>query len=1743
MAQFAQLPDGNYVEFPDEWSEEQMDAAVYRDFADQFPDREGPGVLDTAAAKSKEILSSLGEQVSPAPDAEFIGPQPEADTFLGAIGKHIQNLPAVGKMTAGGLMQTAEEPFPLTAGAMASQAEGEEMSMFDKLGMAMKMAASGEMHSLLREPFVGGPDSEIQEVRDVSAEKGAEWAAEGAAEYAANQPQGLTGAAKLGSDTARAVLEMAPAYTLAFLTRNPAMVPAVMGTQVKGRSYAESRAQDLAPYEASARSNFNVFAEGLPEYIPALAILKRGGALSKLGWGALGEGAQEMVTEVLHETYDKRELEGMSLKDAIADIDWGKVLYSGAVGVGAGGAMATGVAGAEAVGEEIALRKQERGYEKRVDEALADIADAQAKAALSPDSGVAPERTARRAEDVGPPAAGATARAEEVSQAQEAYTTAEAAEAAEKLGGKASGAQQLTEEEARVEETRILAEREQFAQEQRQAGETEAAYAQRRAAEEEQKTADLAEAKVQQAKQETLDQNKKEEALRIAEAKSRVVDEQPTSMEQAFQKAVDEELVAELREALPPKEVEPVTPVEEKPAAAPVKLTHYSTVADLTEIDPVRHGEGVSGQESKRKKADPADWVDRSYFYMGEKPGHKDAMLGSEKYEIEFDPNKLYDFKADPDGLKAQATEASPYAPDTLNLSKYEKAVRAAGYSGYWTDTAEQGKVVAMFEKTPTAPVAAEPVAAEPVAAEPVAAEGEGRRAQTTEVTEDKRTGVDRRKDTAAREKIAGMSREELENHVLNHELTGVKGRFSFEAEQEGMTFMASLDADSLKAVNDNMSPGSGDTLLQNVATALINEFGYDRVYHISGDEYYVASFGQGEENLIKEGVARANERLADATINVRKPDGTEVTLTGIAATPGYGATREEADYALKQEKQAREARGERASRGDLPAGLVISPAPGKPGTEGQATPDEGVAGEKQDGPGTKGGTLYSNPIGEAARIWEDMADKAIGVWNDAVGWRYDALGKLPSKQLYLTERYKVLGRIADVDKIAKDVYSTFRNASQEDQRAVYDYLTTPDATPNIVADAAVRKKAIATKKLINKTGQALVDRGLLAEEAFLKNKDGYLPRTYLKYLIGDDVVRQITGGKKVSKMGWSKARQDIPAEVRELILGEITDPAYLASKGLGTELRDIAIIDFLDFISQTEDWVHDDTTVEWQDRTVSVIWLDQEASRLEKQAAYYTEGARAKTLAIVADMRSLLEGTAAPGEKPVDSKDYRQVPVNKRYGRLQGMYVRKEIYEDLLSTGQIMPGDADFWENWFGYGGKGTKVTQLWKMSKVAMNPPAQIRNAASNMILLHLSGMPLPMVPVYIAKAAKQIRTDGRYWRMAKKHGVTESTFAAQELFRIERDLLDLESRLSGPLSIATMKNMAGIIGEAAGDAYQLIEALGKTAKIMHAMEAQNMSADDATMEAQKWLFDYSLVPPAVRTARNMPLGIPFITFYYKVLPRLLETAIKRPWAYAPYVALPQVMAMLFAEMNDVDDEDAKQLMKSFPMWLQERGNAFLYPFKDAAGRWQAVDFGYILPWSMFVESGRKAAKGDFADSVKATGVFGGPIPSIVNAIKTNTDPYTGREVVPAGANPKDQVMGMLTYVYNLAMPTWTTSQGFAGKMLDAINEDVETNEEMGRTVLTPGQAALRMVGANVYPFDPERSRGKNIEHMQKKMQEIKTHSRRKIMDVVNNKDGNEQEIEAIIDDTAKRMQTIATKIEEYAEGSEVPEALTLD
>ena len=155
-----------------------------------------------------------------------------------------------------------------------------------------------------------------------------------------------------------------------------------------------------------------------------------------------------------------------------------------------------------------------------------------------------------------------------------------------------------------------------------------------------------------------------------------------------------------------------------------------------------------------------------------------------------------------------------------------------------------------------------------------------------------------------------------------------------------------------------------------------------------------------------------------------------------------------------------------------------------------------------------------------------------------------------------------------------------------------------------------------------------------------------------------------------------------------------------------------------------------------------------------------------------------------------------------------------------------------------------------------------------------------------------------------------------------------------------------IAAIIVSAAGNSYQMMEMLGKTMIIMYEIENNNLSELDAAIKANKWLFDYSAVNQSIRYLRNAPIGSPFLTFYIKVLPRLMEVAATAPWRFLPYYLMFKGFAVAVALMNDVDDDDVEKLKEALPKWLNETGGTIIWPWKDEQGRWQAFNLGYFLP-----------------------------------------------------------------------------------------------------------------------------------------------------------------------------------------------------
>ena len=215
----------------------------------------------------------------------------------------------------------------------------------------------------------------------------------------------------------------------------------------------------------------------------------------------------------------------------------------------------------------------------------------------------------------------------------------------------------------------------------------------------------------------------------------------------------------------------------------------------------------------------------------------------------------------------------------------------------------------------------------------------------------------DRRRHLALRESIANMSPEdqaiaieELRRLATTSRLTGLKNKDAFVelygedfSAQGKPQFIASIDSDALKAVNDLMGHQAGDALLKQTGIALAEELGKDfDAFHLSGDEFAVTG---NDKAAIDEALKRAQNRLKGAIIKGTTPDGETVELHGLGFSYGIAEQLQEAEHELIKNKTAREETGERSARGELPGGVRF---PGRQEQAGNGQPAPQISPENE---------------------------------------------------------------------------------------------------------------------------------------------------------------------------------------------------------------------------------------------------------------------------------------------------------------------------------------------------------------------------------------------------------------------------------------------------------------------------------------------------------------------------------------------------------------------------------------------------------------------------------------------------------------------------------------------------------------------------------------------------------------------------------------------------------------------------
>jgi hypothetical protein len=879
-------------------------------------------------------------------------------------------------------------------------------------------------------------------------------------------------------------------------------------------------------------------------------------------------------------------------------------------------------------------------------------------------------------------------------------------------------------------------------------------------------------------------------------------------------------------------------------------------------------------------------------------------------------------------------------------------------------------------------------------------------------------------------------------------------------------------------------------------------------------------------------------------------------------------------------------------------------------------TTESDIRYSKRDGaPGLDTGS--DNPA-TARKKFIGLYTKVVDSLIDRIDHWTSPLSSLPQRERFYTERNLTQGEIAKWDRVGKQIAELFYKAGKKVGDEIYIYLTTRGASTEIISDPKLREVAVRAKAQITEIGKMLVDKGMIPEASRLKHEDAYLPRVYFAYLLNDDVITSASSGKRIGDKGWSKARKDIPAEVRDIFLGEIKDPGYLVSRAIAIPMRDLALTNWMQKISENPEWVMQNQMVEWtppwegesrrfsarelrdlaakikvfadeqqdqgtkkaalehhrkvldkakeagdkgmvywnmpaelgqyiyRSKRVTPYWLKSQASSLRKRALKYEVEANKEAALRLAD-RMDAEANKVLEELDIDTDSvpdgYKQMPDTARYGALRGLIVKSEIHDDIVGVVSVLGKDIAFMQKMLSYGGPLTKLTQWFKISKVALNPPAQVRNFVNNMVMVNLSGVPLYRFPELFLKVLRDLKSEGKYTKIVRKHGTDVSTFAANEFVNIEKQLIELERQARDGVGIHTLLLMAGKVVNAFSNAYQGSEMLGKMMVIIDQMERKKTSENKAVNLANKWLFDYSEVNPNVRFLRNAPIGAPFITYLSKVMPRLLEVALKYPWRFAPYIGLYYSIPMLIAASVGASGDDMEALKKALPKWLERKGYALPLPTKDEHGRWKFVDIGYFFPWSALTNPIDIAKEGDIGEAIRGAGLLTGPVPDLIAAVSTGKDPFTKREISNDYDPPEKKALAWMSYLYGMMAPPWLvgmpifgvdpTMKGFSGHLYDALTGHVD---KYGDPTSTVPQALARFFGVNIYPVDPNITRGERLRRMKFEISETK----RRMTDLLRNRNLSPDERRRITHDYNEQIRLRAKEMGKYVRESQVNEKL---
>jgi hypothetical protein len=666
----------------------------------------------------------------------------------------------------------------------------------------------------------------------------------------------------------------------------------------------------------------------------------------------------------------------------------------------------------------------------------------------------------------------------------------------------------------------------------------------------------------------------------------------------------------------------------------------------------------------------------------------------------------------------------------------------------------------------------------------------------------------------------------------------------------------------------------------------------------------------------------------------------------------------------------------------------------------------------------------------------------------------FNPLADIPKEQrdAYLGFRYKFLGQQYNLTKRLEELVSGYKNYTERDRILSYLVLT-GEADIASIKDPKLKKITKKTRRLFDTAGKGLVKRGLLSEEAYNDLKGQYITRIYLRYML--DKGPQLGGRSKMSGV-YNNVRKEMTPEMRAK-LGEIRTPELPITVGLTREFGDIAKYDFFKLLAEDGRFTFQPSRAEVDGKMLSIGQMQHELTVYRQMLPKAEESQKAFISEYINKLEmKLQEVSETMGQTP---ENFKQMPIHEGYGPLSGTFVNKAIHDDIVSMFQITEGSE--------YRTLGEKlisaekkVTALWKTGKVAFNPPTVMRNILSNPWQLSISGMGYGEIITTMGSAAKKMATNHPDFINAGKNGVFGGTWSQAEIQSILKTMRQVEKEFQTTNNINL--SIQKIFSETAGF-YSRIDEFYKFVKYLDGKN-KGLSDSEAAIQSQKWVMDYSLVSPVVRSLREHFFGVPFITYQAKILPLVTEAAYKRPWTLLMPYLLTELGTNYSLNKLDIDEEGFGELQVAMGNKMASSKALLVLPFKDSKGRVQVTNLEYGLPWEFWIEFGENAINGDIAQLRNNMGVT--PIFTALSAVHTGTIPTQDGgyiELYNSQSTSGEKAKALFTFLWDMSLPSTFGPRG-------AIANILSDETELGKPETTIGQDISRFLPYTFKPITDE-------------------------------------------------------------------------